>query len=63
MGQPLSKEEEESAIKELRGLSQGTKGWLNHHFKNELQKMFSPDEKIREKSIDHILEDLKIINC
>lgn len=63
MGQPLSKKEEEAAIKELRGLSRRTKGWLNHHFRNELQKMLSPDEKVREASIEHMDNDLKKISC
>lgn len=63
MGQPLSKEEEESAIKELRGLSLKTRGWLSHHIKNALTPMRMLEDKTVDRGIDHILEDLKKINC
>ena len=65
MGNPLTDQEEAAAVAELSLLSEGAKGWLAHHMRNELQKfMFEPTSRDLTRSIvNNMVEDLIKIGC
>lgn len=72
MGNPLSNKEEQAAITEISKLSNGARLWIGHHIRNALTPLIltcdcelpnHEKEKLLNKCLSHIVEDLNKIGC